>query len=212
MNLVNGAQSCNVFWQVGSSATLGTNSTLRGNILAFTSITVGAGLTVDGRALALNGAVTLDTDTIIRPTCADPELSISAPEADDLGSAVPGGNRLGESGAGNGDRPARAPDADWVATVVATNFVTGGIPVRDHLQRQRLLLVGHRHLDHRYRHVHLGPTQRSRRPDHQCRPHRIHPQRRRRRQRATWNPVVSVDIPLAAVAGTYTGTVTFSVA
>jgi hypothetical protein len=70
INLVNGAQACNVFWQVGSSATLGTGSTFRGTIIALTSITVTTGVTVDGRVLARNGAVTLDTDTITRPTCA----------------------------------------------------------------------------------------------------------------------------------------------
>jgi hypothetical protein len=62
--LVNGAQASNVFWVVGSSATLGTNSTLQGNILALASITVTTGTTIDGRALARNGAVTLDTNTI----------------------------------------------------------------------------------------------------------------------------------------------------
>ena len=67
--LINGAQSCNVFWQVGSSATLGTGSTFRGTILALTSITVTTGVTVDGRVLARNGAVTLDTDTITKPSC-----------------------------------------------------------------------------------------------------------------------------------------------
>jgi hypothetical protein len=67
--LINGAQSCNVFWQVGSSATLGTYSTLRGSILALTSITVTTGVTIDGRVLASNGAVTLDSNTITKPTC-----------------------------------------------------------------------------------------------------------------------------------------------
>ena len=67
--LVNGARSCNVFWQVGSSATLGTASTFRGNILALTSITVTTGVTIDGRVLARNGAVTLDSDTITRSSC-----------------------------------------------------------------------------------------------------------------------------------------------
>ena len=68
--LTNGAQACNVFWQVGSSATLGTNSAFSGSILALTSISVNTGDTVDGRALARNGAVTLDDDTITSPTCA----------------------------------------------------------------------------------------------------------------------------------------------
>ena len=70
VSLINGAQECNVFWQVGSSATLGTNSTLVGNVLALTLITVNTGVTVHGRALARNGAVTLDNDTFTSPTCA----------------------------------------------------------------------------------------------------------------------------------------------
>ncbi len=67
VNLINGAQACNVFWQVGSSATLGTGSTFRGTILALTSITVTTATTIDGRVLARNGAVTLDNDTITTP-------------------------------------------------------------------------------------------------------------------------------------------------
>jgi hypothetical protein len=70
--LSNGAQACNVFWQVGSSATLGTGSTFTGTILALQSITVTTGDTILGRALARNGAVTLDTDTITVPACASP--------------------------------------------------------------------------------------------------------------------------------------------
>jgi hypothetical protein len=70
VNLIGGAQACNVFWQVGSSATLGTGTTFRGNILALTSITATTGATIDGRALARNGAVTLDTNTITRTQCA----------------------------------------------------------------------------------------------------------------------------------------------
>jgi hypothetical protein len=68
--LVNGAQACNVFWQVGSSATMGTGSVFRGSILALTDITVTTAATLEGRVLARNGAVTLDTNTITRPQCA----------------------------------------------------------------------------------------------------------------------------------------------
>src|SRR5665811_812299 len=70
VNLVNDAQACNVFWQIGSSATLGTNSNFRGSILALTSITATTGATIEGRLLARNGAVTLDTNTITKATCA----------------------------------------------------------------------------------------------------------------------------------------------
>jgi hypothetical protein len=61
----NGGSSCNkVFWQVGSSATIGTGSTFAGDILALTSITLTTGANSSGRALARNGAVTLDTNNV----------------------------------------------------------------------------------------------------------------------------------------------------
>ncbi|MHB1083018.1 MAG: autotransporter domain-containing protein [Prosthecobacter sp.] len=64
MTLINGAQAGNIFWVVGSSATLGVNSSLSGTIIAMTSITLNTGATLDGRALALNGAVTMDSNAI----------------------------------------------------------------------------------------------------------------------------------------------------
>jgi hypothetical protein len=70
VRLINGAQPCHLFWQVGSSATLGTSSTFVGNILALQSISLDSGVTVDGRLLARNGAVTLINDTITRAQCA----------------------------------------------------------------------------------------------------------------------------------------------
>ena len=75
VELINGGDPCNVFWQVGSSATLGTNSTFLGTILALTTITVATGVTIEGRALARNGSVTLDSDTITRSTCTTPETT-----------------------------------------------------------------------------------------------------------------------------------------
>lgn len=70
--LINGAQPCDVFWQVGSSATIGTATTFVGNILANTSITMTTRATLNGRALAgaiaPSGAVTLDTNRIIQPS------------------------------------------------------------------------------------------------------------------------------------------------
>src|SRR6185436_14113562 len=56
--------SCGVFWQVGSSATLGTGTALAGSIVALTSITLNTGASVTGRALARNGAVTLDSNQV----------------------------------------------------------------------------------------------------------------------------------------------------
>jgi len=59
VSLTNGAKWTDVFWQVGSSATLGANASLEGNILAFTTITTGAGITVNGRLLAKGAAITV---------------------------------------------------------------------------------------------------------------------------------------------------------
>jgi Ice-binding-like/Bacterial Ig-like domain len=67
--LAGGAQPHNIFWQVGSSATLGTNSTFSGSILALSDITLTTGATLNGRALARNGAVTLDTNMVNVPPC-----------------------------------------------------------------------------------------------------------------------------------------------
>jgi hypothetical protein len=66
VQLLNNAGACptNVFWQVGSSATLGTGSSLQGDILALTSVTMTTGAGTSGRTLARNGAVTLDTNTV----------------------------------------------------------------------------------------------------------------------------------------------------
>jgi hypothetical protein len=89
VQLINGAQSCNVFWQIGTSATLGTSSTFIGNILALQSIQLANGVTVDGRLLARNASVTLLDDTITRAQCA-------------IGSGGGGGGGGGGSGGGGG--------------------------------------------------------------------------------------------------------------
>lgn len=64
ITLINGASADSIYWLIGSSATFGANSQLAGNFLAHTSITLGAGSTVDGRLLALDGAVTMSSSAI----------------------------------------------------------------------------------------------------------------------------------------------------
>jgi len=92
VSLINGAQPCNVFWQVGSSATLGTSSVFAGNILALESISLDSGVTVNGRLLARTGAVTLINDTITRADCAG-----------DGGDDGGGGGGDGDGGGDDGD-------------------------------------------------------------------------------------------------------------
>lgn len=62
--LVNGAKACNVIWQVGSSATLGTGTAFQGDIIALTAVTVTTNVSNVGSIIALNAAVTLDTNKI----------------------------------------------------------------------------------------------------------------------------------------------------
>ena len=114
VDLINGASACNVFWQVGSSATLGTSSTFAGTILALTSITIATAANLTGRALARNGAVTLDTNSITAPQCpvapgAPTALSAASasgaaaltfrPPANDGGSAITGYEYSTDAGA-----------------------------------------------------------------------------------------------------------------
>ncbi len=65
--LTNGASAANVFWQVGSSATLGTSSAFKGTIMADQAISLATGASLNGRALAHIAAVTLDASTVVKP-------------------------------------------------------------------------------------------------------------------------------------------------
>ena len=76
--VINGGSLCNIFWQVGSSATLGTNTSFAGNILALTSITLNTGTSVTGRTLARNGAVTLDSNAVTAPCVSAPPPPVCA--------------------------------------------------------------------------------------------------------------------------------------
>ncbi len=94
---LNSAGDCNVFWQVGSSATLGTTTAFRGNVLALASITLDTGATVSGRVLARNAAVTLDDNAVSILACEAPahvivcgDGLVEAPELCDDGNLVAG--------------------------------------------------------------------------------------------------------------------------
>jgi len=79
--LINGAQPCNVVWQVGSSATLGTGTDFKGSLLALQSVTLNTGTNVEGKILARNSAVTLDTNTINGGVCTSSSSALSLPNS-----------------------------------------------------------------------------------------------------------------------------------
>ncbi len=93
------AQACKVFWVIDSSATLGTDTAFAGDILAKQSITMNARATLQGRALARNGAVTLDTNAIDRPGCTTGGVATGP------GGAAPGPVPPGSPGAMPGGVP-----------------------------------------------------------------------------------------------------------
>jgi hypothetical protein len=98
--LKGGAQACHVYWQVGSDATLGTNSRFIGTILALTSISLQTGARLDGRALARNGAVTLDSNTITRSACTTSASSASATPTTQVTATPTGPVGTGDDGTG----------------------------------------------------------------------------------------------------------------
>jgi cytoskeletal protein CcmA (bactofilin family) len=75
VRVINGGGACGVFWQVGSSATLGTGTSFVGSILALTSISLTTGAKVSGRVLARNGAVTMDDNDVTIGSCGGPVAS-----------------------------------------------------------------------------------------------------------------------------------------
>jgi hypothetical protein len=76
VNVINTGAGAGVYWNVGSSATLNTNTTFAGNILANTSITMSSGVTLNGRALALTGDVTMINDTVNVAAVPEPDAYI----------------------------------------------------------------------------------------------------------------------------------------
>ncbi len=120
-----GHPSCNVFWQVGSSATLGTDSNFVGTVLAHTSVSAANGATITGRLLASTGAVTLDNNTIHAPVCAlaPPTTSTSATATTTPGSSTPAGSSTSTPGT-----TPPAPNENTTPSTLSLLTTTPGVP------------------------------------------------------------------------------------
>jgi hypothetical protein len=117
VSVINGAQPCNVFWQVSSSATLDTTTTFVGTIMALTSITINNGATIQGRALARNGQVSLINDHITAPTSCS-AATVAGPPA-------------------GGGGPPQSDSFPWILALVAgvlasAGAVRLGVAIRGH--------------------------------------------------------------------------------
>jgi hypothetical protein len=133
VSLINGAQACNVFWQVGSSATLGTGTHFVGTIMAADSITANTGATIHGRLLAQTAAVTLENNTITTSTCASSSSgsgggteTTTPQETAALEKATTGGETT--TGAGASSSSGAATTTTGVGAVVSSPGVSTTTP------------------------------------------------------------------------------------
>lgn len=126
IELVNGADLCNVYWQVGSSATLGGDSDFVGTVMADQSITLITGATVQGRVLARSAGVTMDTNTITNAACT------TGSGTDDEGTAEDGDTTsqvedvpTGPVATGDGSTEAATTGSSWQLTLAFTLLLVG---------------------------------------------------------------------------------------
>ena len=125
--LIGGAQPCQIFWQVSSSATIATTTQFVGTIMALTSITMQTRATLNGRALARNGAVTLDTNRIIQAAgCGYAAPTYVAPPAGNtLPATLPPSSPIaGVPAAGGG--PPQGDSFPWILALVAGVLASAG--------------------------------------------------------------------------------------
>jgi len=134
--LVNGASPCNVYWKIGSSATLGSTTTFAGNLMALTSISANDGVTVVGRLLAREGAVTLINDKLTAPNCATgstppptPTPTAPGPTATTPTPTKGGGGQKAE---GKGKPGSKSATGSGTATIGRGRTTTAGTRVTVH--------------------------------------------------------------------------------
>jgi type VI secretion system secreted protein VgrG len=145
VELINGADACNVFWQVTSSATLGTSSTFVGTVLALTSITATTSATVEGRLLARNGAVTLDTNTFVNNLCAVVPTPTPTPTPTETATATPTPTETSAPAPEATATPSETPVAEETAETASDERTTdsgGQLPNTDSFNWVSLLALG----------------------------------------------------------------------
>jgi hypothetical protein len=137
VRVINGGTGCNVFWQVGSSATIGTTTQFVGNILALTSIALQTGATiVPGRALTRNGEVTMDTNNVTILGCpgapagatATPAAGTATPAAPTATPAAPTATPAVGGLPNTGGAPLESGGFSWTLLLAASAMVSlGGV-------------------------------------------------------------------------------------
>ena len=141
---VTGGDPCNVWWRLVSSGTIGTGTSFIGNILALTDISLQTGASLDGRALAQTGQVTLDSNIITGPNCG--AQATETPTSGPPTATSTGPTATATTGPGPTATNTQAPPA---ATATATSLPavtalpgTGGAPIRNDVSPWGLLIAG----------------------------------------------------------------------
>jgi hypothetical protein len=131
--VINGGTACNTFWQVGSSATVGTTTQFVGNILALTSIALQNGASVSGRALARNGEVTMDTNNVTILGCPGaPAAATATPAATPAATTTtPAATTTTSAGVlpGGGGAPLASGGFSWTLALIASVMGSLGVVV-----------------------------------------------------------------------------------
>jgi len=127
--LRNGASPCNIFWQVGSSATLGTTTAFKGNLMALSSISLNNGATVQGRLLARNGQVSLINNVIDNSMCGTSSSPpASTPTTSETGGTATGGTPTGSPSTGSPATGSPATGSPSTGSPATGSPATGTVP------------------------------------------------------------------------------------
>lgn len=158
--LINGAQPCNVFWEVGASATLGSNSRFAGTVMALTTITAQTGVTLDGRLLARNGAVNLDTNTITTSACAAGTVGGTGGVTAGTGTTTGAGGTTGTTtgtGGTTGTGPSGTTSGKPTPVALRTTGARKHLTAKERAKRQAARRRARRLAKHHARHVRPRP-------------------------------------------------------